>query len=162
MKNLNLDSSNLSGDEEGSSEGTLTCSESPNGSSVKGSPPCTAAAATAATHTAAKMEKKLSATAPEDCSKNGPTIEKNKVVDPEPEKETAVVVDSRPALPRVSMDDFKILKVLGKGAYGKVFQVGFHYKSKNTTKHDLFKKKLCLEIPAGISNNVITYTFTLT
>lgn len=123
MKNLNLDSSsNLSGDE-GSSEGTLTYSESPDSSSVKSSPACAGTAASSTT--SAKMEKKLSPPAKEEKAESGEqtTNSIKTEVDPEPEKETAVVDSSRPALPRVSMDDFKILKVLGKGAYGKVFQV---------------------------------------
>ena len=116
MKNLNLDSStNLSGDEE-SSEGTLTYSESPDNS--KGTSPPSAAAPPS------KMEKKLSASSKEETSSSANSDQQasdKKEVDPEPEK--AVVVSRGAVLPKVSMDDFKILKVLGKGAYGKVFQV---------------------------------------
>jgi len=116
MKNLNLDSStNLSGDEE-SSEGTLTYSESPDNS--KGTSPPSAPAPPS------KMEKKLSASSKEETSSSANSDQQasdKKEVDPEPEK--AVVVSRGAVLPKVSMDDFKILKVLGKGAYGKVFQV---------------------------------------
>ena len=118
MKNLNLDSStNLSGDEE-SSEGTLTYSESPDSNSKGGTSPPSAAAPPS------KMEKKLSASSKEETSSSANSDQQasdKKEVDPEPEK--AVVVSRGAALPKVSMDDFKILKVLGKGAYGKVFQV---------------------------------------
>jgi len=107
MKNLNLES-NLSGDEE-SSEDTVTFNnESPTPESLKSSTsPVQQQAASN------KVMKGVCTPTPGGGEGGGAGPHR---VDPEPEK-------NPPAPVRVTMDDFKILKVLGKGAYGKVFQV---------------------------------------
>merc|ERR1719300_287549 len=114
MKNLNLDSSTHSGDEGSSGDDTLTCSN-------VGSPGSAASAS--------KTGANGSETTPNNSAKTNKnsSCSNNRVVDPEPEKppkaQQSSSVKSKPDIPKVSMDDFKILKVLGKGAYGKVFQV---------------------------------------
>lgn len=113
MKNLNLDSSTHSGDEGSSGDDTLTCSN-------VGSPGSAASAS--------KTGANGSETTPNNSAKTkNSSCSNSRVVDPEPEKppkaQQSSSVNSKPDIPKVSMDDFKILKVLGKGAYGKVFQV---------------------------------------
>jgi len=118
MKNLNLES-NLSGDEE-SSEDTVTCNESPPESLKSSTSPASKMSGAKPDKGGARPDKTGASVA---AASDGKRCDKVRQVDPEPEKGSSASGGGSAGHIRVSMDDFQILKVLGKGAYGKVFQV---------------------------------------